>query len=119
MRALEACAWIGLALGASQADPVLEWAPTVGEPLLGVEKAWQRLRREAGLDDVRLHDLRHSYASVGIGVGLGLPPIGALLGHRQPSTTARYAHIADTVRRRSAEMIDEKLRAALGRASGS
>ena len=86
-----------------------------GEPLVGVEKAWQRLRREARLEDVRLHDLRHSYASVGVGVGLGLPPIGALLGHRQPSTTARYAHIADTVRRRSADLIDEKLRAALGR----
>lgn len=61
----------------------------------GVGKVWEDVRARAGLGDVRLHDLRHTFASFGAGGGFGLPVIGAILGHRQPSTTARYAHLAD------------------------
>ncbi len=65
-----------------------------GAPLNDLEKPWQRIRARAGLPDVRLHDLRHSFASVAVGLGEGLPMIGKLLGHNQTSTTARYAHLA-------------------------
>jgi len=64
-----------------------------GAHLVNLEKPWRRIRKVAGLDDVRLHDLRHSFASVGAGAGMGLPMIGKLLGHSQPQTTARYAHL--------------------------
>jgi integrase len=62
--------------------------------LVNLEKPWRRIRAKAGLADVRLHDLRHSFASVAVGLGEGLPMIGKLLGHTQTQTTARYAHLA-------------------------
>jgi integrase len=61
----------------------------------GIERAWQRIRASAGLADVRLHDLRHSFASHAVMAGMSLPMIGKLLGHRRTSTTQRYAHFAD------------------------
>ena len=65
-----------------------------GEPYKNLTRAWAIARRFAGLEDVRLHDLRHSYASLAASQGIGLPMIGKLLGHRNPATTARYAHLA-------------------------
>jgi integrase len=59
-----------------------------------IDKAWASARAAAGLVDVRLHDLRHSFASVGAAGGLSLPIIGALLGHKHATTTARYAHLS-------------------------
>jgi site-specific recombinase XerD len=56
---------------------------------------WRRVRGAAGLAEVRLHDLRHSFASNIVNAGGSLPVIGALLGHRSTQTTARYAHLAD------------------------
>jgi integrase len=58
---------------------------------------------------VRLHDLRHSYASTAAGLGASLPVIGALLGHTVPQTTARYAGVATDPRREAAERIGERL----------
>ena len=66
-----------------------------GSRLASLHFPWGRIRKRAGLDDVRLHDLRHSFASGGLLVGEGLPMIGKLLGHSQVQTTARYAHLAD------------------------
>ena len=66
-----------------------------GSRLICLHFPWRHIRRRAGLDDVRLHDLRHSFASGGLLVGEGLPTIGRLLGHSQVQTTARYAHLAD------------------------
>ena len=63
--------------------------------LINLQKPWRRIRAEAGLDDVRIHDLRHSYASVGAAQKGSLPMIGRLLGHNHQNTTARYAHLAD------------------------
>lgn len=71
-----------------------------GAPRADLKKPWAAIRKAAGLEDVRIHDLRHSFASVGAGAQLGLPVIGRLLGHSQPATTARYAHLdADPLRR--------------------
>jgi integrase len=57
-------------------------------------KPWRAIRKQAGLDNVRLHDLRHAFASVAAGSGMGLPIIGKMLGHTQAQTTQRYAHLA-------------------------
>ena len=67
---------------------------TVGRALRGPDQAWVRIRKSAKLDDVRIHDLRHSFASVAVGLGEGLPIVGKLLGHSVPQTTARYGHVA-------------------------
>ena len=63
------------------------------KPLVNMAKPWKGLCQAAGLDGVRIHDLRHTAASVGVGRGLSLPIIGRLLGHSQPQTTNRYAHV--------------------------
>ena len=64
-----------------------------GAHLVNLQKPWRRIRNKAGLKDVRLHDLRHTFASIAASKGLSLPIIGALLGHKQAATTARYAHL--------------------------
>ena len=70
-----------------------------GQPLQDIKKAWASVCKAAGLKRVRLHDLRHTYASVTAGNGASLPMIGRLLGHSQPSTTQRYVHlVADPLR---------------------
>jgi integrase len=66
-----------------------------GGHLTDIKKTWHTVRSTAGLPDVRLHDLRHTYASLLASAGQSLPIIGALLGHTQPQTTARYAHLLD------------------------
>ena len=76
-------------------------------------KVWQRIRKRAGLDNVRLHDLRHSFASVGAGAGLSLPIIGKLLGHTQAATTQRYAHLAADPVRQAADRISGEIAAAM------
>lgn len=62
-----------------------------------ITRSWSTLRRRLGLDDVRLHDLRHSAASDAIMSGVPLAVVGKILGHKNPNTTARYAHISDAV----------------------
>ena len=73
--------------------------------LCDLKNAWEKIRAEAGLEDVRLHDLRHSYASILASAGLSLPIIGQLLGHTQPATTARYAHLFDEPLREATEKV--------------
>jgi len=73
----------------------------------------RKLTIPKGLRDVRLHDLRHSFASVGAGAGMGLPIVGKLLGHRDPKTTARYAHIGDDPAKAAAERISQTIDAAM------
>lgn len=74
-----------------------------------INHVWSRVRVAAEIPDVRLHDLRHTFASVGAGASIGLPIIGKLLGHTQTSTTARYAHLADDPVRRAVEAIGEAI----------
>jgi integrase len=71
-----------------------------GAPRVDLKKPWRAIRKAAELNDLRIHDLRHSFASVGAGASLGLPIVGKLLGHSNPKTTARYAHLdADPMHR--------------------
>ena len=65
-----------------------------GARISNLNEHWSRVRAHAGLPDVRLHDLRHSFASRALALGEGLPAIGRLLGHAQAETTARYVHLA-------------------------
>ncbi len=83
------------------------------KPLVNLRKPWHRIRKAAGLDNVRLHDLRHSFASVGAAGGLSLPMIGALLGHTQAATTLRYAHLAADPLKQAADMIGKRIAAAM------
>jgi integrase len=87
-----------------------------GGALGGIDKIWSKIRRRAGLDEVRLHDLRHTYASTGAASGHGLPVVGRLLGHTQASTTSRYAQLADDPLRSAAKQIAATISAAMGRA---
>lgn len=66
-------------------------------PIINYRKAWGRIRKEAGLDGLRIHDLRHNFASAAINAGTPLAVIQALLGHKNAKTTERYAHLADNV----------------------
>lgn len=79
-----------------------------------VEEVWWRIRAVAGLEDVRLHDLRHTFASVAVTAGKSLPMIGALLGHTQTQTTARYAHLANDPVAKAAGETADAIEAALG-----
>jgi len=72
--------------------------------------SWDRIRKRADLDGVRLHDLRHSFASRALALGEGLPMIGKLLGHRKVQTTARYAHL----RRESVQASTAKVAESIG-----
>jgi integrase len=84
------------------------------KPRSDLNRPWRAIRKRAGLEGLRIHDLRHTHASVGAGLGLGLPIIGKLLGHTQPSTTARYAHLDADPLRRASEHIGARLAAAMG-----
>jgi integrase len=87
-------------------------------PRSDLKRPWDVVCRRSGLQGLRLHDLRHSFASVGAGAGLGLPVIGKLLGHASPATTSRYAHLdADPVRK-AANAIGATIAAAMGGKSG-
>ena len=88
-----------------------------GSHFIGLPRIWRRIRSDAGLSDVRLHDLRHSFASVGVGAGIGLPVVGRLLGHRDSTTTARYAHVADDPAKEAAEKITRSLSLQLSKRS--
>ena len=80
-----------------------------GAHLVNLQKPWNRIRVKAGLSDVRMHDLRHTFASIAASNGLSLPIIGALLGHKQTQTTARYAHLIGQPLIEASEMIGGKI----------
>jgi integrase len=80
-----------------------------GVPYKNLTRAWGKARKFASLNDVRLHDLRHSYASLAAGRGVSLYTIGKLLGHRDPVSTQRYAHLA----RDAVQAVNDELGAAM------
>jgi len=84
------------------------------KPRSDLKRPWRAVRKRAKLAGVRLHDLRHTHASFGAAGGLGLPIIGKLLGHKQATTTARYAHFDVDPLRRASEHIGSRIAAAMG-----
>jgi integrase len=84
-----------------------------GAPRADLKKPWAAVTKAAGLEGVRLHDLRHSFASIGAGASMGLPVIGKLLGHSQAATTHRYAHLDADPLRRAANTIGATIAAAM------
>ena len=86
-----------------------------GSRLSNLNASWLVVRARAGLEDVRLHDLRHSFASRALALGESLSMIGTLLGHRKVQTTARYAHLAQDSVKVSAARVAESLRADMAR----
>ena len=105
--------------------PRLEGNPYVlpgaspGDYFKGLQKVWVRIRERAGLEDVHLHDLRHSFASFGAAGGDSLLVIGALLGHKHAATTQRYAHLSSDARRAAADGISGRIAHALDGATAS
>lgn len=89
------------------------------KPRRDIKRPWARIREHAGIEDVRIHDLRHSFASVGVGVGLGLPIVGKLLGHKKTSTTEKYAHLDTEPQRRVADTIGNLISAAMEKGTES
>jgi integrase len=84
-----------------------------GARLTDLQPFWQRVRARAGLNDVRIHDLRHTFASAAVASGQGLPMIGKLLGHTQVQTTARYAHLASATVKTAASDVSAEIAASL------
>ena len=74
-------------------NPYVCWGEKEGKHYQNLYQAWNKIRHACGLEDVRLHDLRHTFASFGVRAGFGLFVVGKVLGHRQSSTTERYAHL--------------------------
>lgn len=85
-----------------------------GTYLVNLEKPWDAIREKAKIQGVRIHDLRHTFASYAIQGGMSLEMIGALLGHSQTSTTKRYAHLATTQHRDNSEKVAKSINAAIG-----
>jgi integrase len=99
-------------------NPYVIVGQKAGAALVNLEKPWRAIRARAGLDDVRLHDLRHAFASVAASSGMGLPIIGKMLGHTQAATTHRYAHLASDPVKAAAAAVAGKIAAAMGAGSG-
>lgn len=103
-------------------DKVLPDGQIEHRPRSDLKRPWQHVRKYAGLDKtaddpllrVRIHDLRHTHASVGVGANLSLQIIGKLLGHTQMKTTQRYAHLADDPKRSASDLIGSKIADAMG-----
>ena len=84
-----------------------------GSSRVDLKRPWGAIRKAAKLEGVRIHDLRHSFASIGAGASMGLPIIGRLLGHSQPQTTAKYSHLQADPLRRAADTIGATISAAM------
>lgn len=85
----------------------------------GLARIWERIRTAAGVPDVRLHDLRHAYASTAVMAGVPLATIGKILGHKNQTTTERYAHHSDGARRDAALITSTRIQNALDGKDGA
>ena len=107
------------------AIPRLEGNPFIivgakdGAPRMTLFKPWATVTRAAGLGALRIHDLRHSFASTAVSANLGLPVVGRLLGHATPGTTAKYSHLGDDPLRRAVETIGSAIDGAMNRKAGA
>ncbi|SDO97037.1 Site-specific recombinase XerD [Lutimaribacter pacificus] len=87
-------------------------------PMVNLQKPWRRIRGLAGLDDVRLHDLRHTYASVAMQSGVDPFTLKEIMGHKNLQTTLRYAHLQDDAVQRAAGSVATRLAGAIGKGPG-
>jgi len=92
-----------------QDNPYVIVGSKEGQRLINIQKPWSRIRNDAGMPDLRLHDLRHTFASIAVMGGMSLPMVGALLGHKHARTTQRYAHLAGNPMIAAAESVGQKL----------
>jgi integrase len=90
-------------------SPYLFPGDAPGKPIYDIKKFWKSICRAADLDKVRIHDLRHTYASSLVSQGVSLHIVGGLLGHTQPQTTARYAHLDDGALRQATEAFSKSV----------
>ena len=97
-----------------ESNPYVIAGTREGSPSKAIDKVWDRVRKSSNLSNVRLHDLRHSFASIGAIGGFSLPMIGALLGHKHSMTTARYAHLSADPIRAANEAVGARIAAAMG-----
>ena len=94
-------------------NPYVICGRRTGAHLINLQKPWSHIRELADLDDVRIHDLRHTYASWAVRKGISLPILGSLIGHSQPESTARYAHLASDPLRSANDRIGSDIAALL------
>ena len=106
------------ALPRLEGNPFVIPGEKAGQPRVDLKRPWAAVTKAARLEGLRIHDLRHSFASVGAGASLGLPIIGKLLGHSQAATTHRYAHLDADPLRRAVETIGATIAAAMDGAAG-
>jgi integrase len=81
-----------------------------GQPVKEIRRFWLRVQKEAGIEDARIHDLRHTFASLLVNGGASLEMIGKLLGHTQMQTTQRYAHLLDAPLRAGLDAVASAIR---------
>lgn len=93
-----------------QGSPWLFPGDTPGQPVKEIRRFWAKMQREAEIPDVRIHDLRHTFASLLVSGGASLEMIGRLLGHTQMSTTQRYAHLMDSPLRAGVDAVAHAFR---------
>jgi len=101
------------ALPRVDSNPYVFPGAIANEPLKEIRRTWYAARHAAELDDVRLHDLRHTVASFSVAAGHSLFLTGALLGHSNPSTTKKYAHLRDDARRATADAVSGAIASAM------
>lgn len=94
-------------------NPYLIIGDKKGQHLKNLQKPWRRIRKDCGLEDVRIHDLRHSFASMAAMSGMSLPIIGSMLGHSQPQTTAQYVHLMGEPMREAVNAVNKTIMEAM------
>jgi integrase len=100
-------------------NPYVILGNTEDGPLVNLQKPWRRIRHMAGLDDVRIHDLRHTYASVAMKGGIDPFTLKEIMGHKNLQTTLRYAHLEDEAVQRAAGSVASRLAHAIRKADAS
>jgi len=94
-------------------NPFIICGEKEGAHLVNLQKPWRAIRSAAGLNDVRIHDLRHTFASIAAGGNMSLRTIGGLLGHSQTQTTDRYAHLASDPMREASNVVAKRIERAM------
>lgn len=96
-----------------EGNPYVFPGERTGKHIVGVPRVWEKIRAAVGLEDVSLHTMRHSFASLGVGTGLSLPIVGAILGHSSESMTSRYGHLSNDPVKNAANRIASTIDAAM------